>query len=260
MTTALITGASSGIGLELARLLAADRHDLILVARNADRLQNLAEELQRSQRVRVEIIASDLGRPDGVDQVLQKLGGAPVDILVNNAGCGEFDRFQDADWADYRQTLQVNMVALTQLTHALLPNMLQRGAGQVVNVASTGAFQPLPWMAVYGASKAYVLSLTEALAYELRHTGVRVLAYCPGATASGFASAAGAEQSNNFKQGRTVAPVEVAEDIRRLILKGRRGVAVHGALNCLMAHLAPMSPRTWVMAIAERTMAPKTQR
>ncbi len=259
MSTAVITGASSGIGYELARLLAADKHDLVLIARSGDKLTKLGKELQHAYGVRVDVIAVDLSTADGASKVLEGLAGRPVDILVNNAGTGEFDRFQEVAWDDYRSTLQVNVTALTQLTHGLLPSMVRRGAGQVVNIASTGAFQPLPWMAVYGATKVYVLSLTEALAYELRGTGVRVLAYCPGATSSGFAAAANAEHSNNFKQSRVVSAAEVAADIRKYIQKGARGVAVHGWFNCLMAHLAPMSPRAIVLAIADRTMAPKKE-
>ncbi len=176
---ALVTGASSGIGLELARLLAADGYALTLVARRGSTLELIAAELGDAQ-----VVAADLGVPGAVEQVV---AAAPaVDVLVNNAGVGDFGPFAATDPNKTATMLQLNIAALTELTRAYLPGMLERGHGQVLNVASTAAFQPGPLMAVYYATKAYVLSFSEAVAEEVRGSGVTVTALCPGPTESGF--------------------------------------------------------------------------
>ncbi len=257
MTTVLITGASGGIGRALALELGARNFDLVLVARNTIELRRLAQQIRdKHPGVGVTTHSVDLAQPGAASALIQALGDAPIDILVNNAGSGEFGKFQEVDWPRYAGTLQLNMVALTELTHGLLPAMLRRQTGQIVNIASTASFQPLPWMAVYGATKAYVLSLSEALAYELRGSGVKVLAFCPGATHSGFASAAQAQQSNNFKEGHTASPESVARAIAKQIAGQRGGVSVHGTMNAIMAALAPVSPRAIVLRMTDRTMKP----
>ena len=181
---ALITGASTGIGLELAREFAAHGHPLILVARNEAKLQELAGELTRAHGVEATVIATDLGERNGpallFDSVLQR--GLDVGILVNNAGVMETGAFQEADTEALVAIVRLNVEALTALTSLFLKPMLSRGSGRILNVASLAGFQPLPSMAVYAASKAYVLSLTEALAEEMRGKGVTVSALCPGFT------------------------------------------------------------------------------
>ncbi|HLM57292.1 MAG TPA: SDR family NAD(P)-dependent oxidoreductase, partial [Pyrinomonadaceae bacterium] len=172
--TALVTGASGGIGEELARLFAADGHDLVLVARSEDKLNALAKELSAKHGVETLVLASDLARPEAPREIFEQLGreGVVVDALVNNAGFGSYGLFAETELEKELELLQVNVVALTHLTKLFLPIMITLKQGYVMNVASTAAFQPGPLMAVYYASKAYVLSLSEALANECEGTGV----------------------------------------------------------------------------------------
>jgi uncharacterized protein len=177
MSTALVTGASGGIGLEIARVLARE-HDLVLVARSADRLHEVAAELGGAR-----VLAIDLAEPGAVARIVDEV--PDLDVLVNNAGLGDFAPFAEADPAKLDALIALNIGVLTKLTRAYLPGMLDRKRGRILNVASTASFQPGPLMAVYYATKAYVLSLSEALAQETRGTGVTVTALCPGPTASG---------------------------------------------------------------------------
>ena len=192
-TTALITGASSGIGEVFARELAARGADVVLVARNEGKLAELAGELASKHSVKAEVLAADLGQPGAGRALAEQVAarGLTVDVLINNAGFGFLSPLVKTD-ADMMSTMvALNVAALTDLTHAFLPGMVERDRGAVVNVASTAAFQPVPYMAVYGATKAYVLSFTEALWGETKGTGVRVTCLCPGATATAFFETAG---------------------------------------------------------------------
>lgn len=168
--TALITGASGGIGYELAKVFASNGYNLILVARSTDKLQQIQTELAQSHNIQTHVISQDLSQADSpltlFDQIQQQ--GLAVDVLVNNAGFGDYGPFASADWSKQGALLQLNMVTLTQLTRLFLPPMLERGSGKILNVASTAAFQPGPFMATYYASKSYVMSFTEALAHELQ--------------------------------------------------------------------------------------------
>src|SRR5580765_8141121 len=198
---AVVTGASSGIGLALSRLLARDGHDLVIVAQHAERLAEVARELTAQCGVRVVEIAADLSEwaaPLEITGELKRHGLTP-DVLVNNAGFGLRGMFAELDLGEQLRMVHVNVSALTHLTGLLLPDMIARGRGRVLNVASTAAFQPGPLMAVYYATKAYVLSFSQALAEELRNSGVTVTALCPGATATDFADTAGVGNSNLFK-------------------------------------------------------------
>ncbi len=191
LTHTLITGASAGLGVELARLFAADGHPLVLVARNGDRLAALADVLRRDYEVDVRCLIADLADPDSVPALVATLQdeGLGIRHLVNNAGVGAYGPFDERDWATYRRLLDLNINALTGLTHLLLPPLVAGAPDAfrgVMNVASTAAFQPGPLMAVYFASKAYVLSFSEALHEELRGTGVTVTAFCPGPTSTEF--------------------------------------------------------------------------
>ena len=192
---ALVTGASSGIGADLARELARDGHDLVLSARSIEPMQALAAELEADGAGAV-VIAADLSRPGGATELAGAIAarGLDIDVLVNNAGLGGIGRFDQMEPQRISDMLQVNIVALTELTRLLLPGMVARRRGKVLLVASTASFQPGPRMAAYFATKAYVLSLGEALAYELRATGVTVTTLCPGATATNFFKAAGANE------------------------------------------------------------------
>ena len=197
--TALVTGASSGIGLELARLFAHDGYDLILVARSVEKLDRLGAELSARHGIRARTVGADLGSPDAPGAIAETLKQAAVriDVLVNNAGYGVHGPFAKTELQTELDLLRVNVVALTHLTKLLLPTMLARRAGRILNVASTAGFQPGPLMAVYSASKAYVLSFSEALAEELAGTGVTVTTLCPGPVLTGFQARAGLDGAGN---------------------------------------------------------------
>ena len=247
--TALVTGASGGIGEELARLFAAGGHDLVLVARSADKLARLAEELGAGHKVAARVIASDLARPEAPREIFEELRAAGVEIgaLVNNAGFGSYGPFAETDLRRELELLQVNVVALTHLTKLFLPAMIARKGGYVMNVASTASFQPGPLMAVYYASKAYVLNFSEALSNETEGTNVFVSALCPGPTDTNFVAAAGMERSKLFDRAimdsRTVAEIGY-----RGLLEGRR-VVIPGFKNALMARTVGFLPRGMVMNI-----------
>jgi short-subunit dehydrogenase len=247
--TALVTGASGGIGEELARLFAADGHNLVLVARSADKLQRLSEELGAKHNTSARVVASDLSRPEAPREIFEELGheGINVDALVNNAGIGSWGLFAETDLQQELELLQINIVALTHLTKLFLPSMIARGRGYLCNVASTAAFQPGPLMAVYYASKAYVLSLTEALANECEGTGVRVSALCPGPTETGFVAAAGMSESKLFDRGAMTAR-EVAEIGYRGLLAGKT-IVIPGTRNALVAHTVGFMPRKLVTKV-----------
>lgn len=199
----LITGASSGIGLELARLFAAAGSDLVLVARREDHLSELADELRADHDITVRVLPADLSQPSAPLAIHEVVRGAAIDIdiLVNNAGFGAQGSVAELSIARQLQMMQVNMTTLVELTRRLLPGMIHRGWGGILNVASTAAFQSGPYMAVYYASKAFVLSFTEALAGELAETEIQVTCLAPGPTATGFAAVAGIEDSVLFKAG-----------------------------------------------------------
>jgi uncharacterized protein len=247
--TALVTGASGGIGEELARLFAADGHDLVLVARSRDKLARLAAELEERHNVAARVLAADLARAEAPREIFEELNGAgvPVDALVNNAGFGSYGLFAETDLRSELELLQVNVVALTHLSKLFLPGMLARRSGYLMNVASTAGFQPGPLMAVYYASKAYVVSLSEALANECEGTGVTVSALCPGPTETGFVAAAGMEQSKLFERGAMTARA-VAEAGYRGMLAGRT-LVIPGLRNALVARAVGMLPRKMVTKV-----------
>ena len=247
--TALVTGASGGIGEELARLFASDGHSLVLVARSRDKLERLAAELGERHHVPARVVASDLSHPESPREIFEELEGAGVsiDALVNNAGFGSYGLFAETELRHELGLLQVNVVALTHLTKLFLPGMLARGRGYVLNVASTAAFQPGPLMAVYYASKAYVLSLSEALSNECEGTGVRVSALCPGPTETGFVAAAGMGDSKLFDRAVMDART-VAEAGYRGLLAGRP-VVIPGTRNNLLARSIGFFPRGLVTRV-----------
>jgi hypothetical protein len=247
--TALVTGASGGIGEELARLFAADGHGLVLVARSRDKLARLAEELHEKHGVGARVLAADLARAGAPQEIFDELRGAgvAVDALVNNAGFGSYGLFAETDLRSELDLLQVNVVALTHLTKLFLPGMLARGRGYVMNVASTAAFQPGPLMAVYYASKAYVLSFSEALANECGGTGVRVSALCPGPTETGFVAAAGMGDSKLFDRAVMDARTVAVEGYRGLL--AGKAVVIPGARNNLVARTVGLFPRNLVTRV-----------
>ena len=252
----LITGASAGIGAELARYFAAEGCELVLVARRLERLEALADSLEREFRVRCSAIAADLGQPRAGRALAADLErrGLAVDVLVNNAGFGDRGRFAEQDDDRLRQMIDLNVTELVGLTRALLPGMIARGRGGVLNVASTAAFQAGPYMAVYYATKAFVLSFTEALAVELDGTGVGATCVCPGATHTEFAEVAGMADSKLFELSAMGA-----EPVARLAHRGfRRGrtVVVTGRVNRLGTIFAQLAPRALTRRMVARLQAP----
>ena len=233
---ALITGASSGIGLELARLFAADGVDLVLVARRTERLEKLKIELEHRYKINAHVIASDLSLSQSPEEVFAetKRMGLEIDCLVNNAGFGQLGEFSEIDWQKEADMIQLNVIALTHLTKLYLPEMLAKGRGRILNVASTAAFQPGPLMAVYFATKAYVLSFSSAIAEELRNTGVTVTTLCPGPTASEFQMVADMENVSMLKRRKLPTSAEVAEYGYNAMKKGKR-IAIPGFSNKLLA-------------------------
>lgn len=247
MPTALITGASSGLGADFARLFAKDGYELVLVARSEDKLRELARDLG----VKTTVIAADLSRPNAAADVVAQLGAIEIDALVNNAGVGLAGAFIETDLQTELDMIQLNVVALTQLTKLLLPAMLQRGRGKILNVASTASFQPGPLMAVYYATKAYVLSFSEAIAEELRKTPVTVTALCPGPTATGFVAAANVSETRLF----TLMPPMESEKVARIgyeAMKRGRRVVIPGVKNKLLAESVRVSPRRVVTTIVRK--------
>lgn len=255
---ALITGASSGIGYELAKLFARDGYDLALVARDRQKLDALAQAMRRQHGISASVLPADLSLPEAPETVWRALEASPVDVLVNNAGFGAYGAFARTELAEQLRMIQVNATALTHLTRLFLPGMIQRGRGKILNVASTAAFQPGPLMAVYYASKAYVLSFSEAVANELRGSGVSVTALCPGPTTTDFQRRAGIERTR-LMRGRIMDAETVARAGYRGLLSGRT-VVVPGLRNRLLSVAVRLPPRDavtqMVRSIQEQRQAP----
>lgn len=249
--TALVTGASSGIGCELAKRFARDGHNLVLVARDKERLDKLAEELRRDHTVEVLVIVQDLVLPLSPEEVYREVqrNGVCVSYLVNNAGFGVNEAFSGMPLENILGMIQVNITTLTHLTKLFLPDMVERKFGRVLNVASTAAFMPGPFLAVYFATKAYVLSFSEAIAEELKGTGVSVTALCPGATHTAFAERAGMSNAVLFKSN-----VMTAQDVAAIgysaMMRGK-SLAIAGFSNRAMAFSVRFSPRWLVMKITK---------
>jgi len=248
--TALVTGASAGLGAELSWLFARDGHDLVLVARRRDKLDVLAGEIEKKHGVKVLVLPSDLSLPDATPKLVAALEekGVAIEYLVNNAGFGTNGAFSGLEVGRELEMIQLNITTLVHLTRLLLPAMLARKSGRILNLGSTAGFQPGPFMAGYYASKAFVNSFTEALWYELRGTGVTATVSCPGATATEFAAVAGLKESGLFKLGAMGAP-EVAGDAYHAMMAGRRMV-IHGWKNKLGVQSLRLSPRRVVLGLA----------
>jgi len=251
METVLITGASSGIGLELAKCFAADGSRLILVARNRDALQKLADELRLKHKVETVILTADLSLPEAPKQIVEKLAAQKlsVDVLVNNAGFGLHGEFREMPLPKQLEIIKVNVNALVELTGLILPDMLQRRAGGILNVGSVAGFIPGPGLAIYYATKAFVQSFSEALAEELDGTGVSVTVVCPGPTETNF---------NNVARGNKVRKLQskkmTAEDVARIgyrDFRRKRVISITGFQNKFLIHLARFLPRQTVRRIVK---------
>lgn len=253
MKVALITGASSGIGFELAKIFAQNKHHVVLVARRLDKLEELAQEIKSTYGVEALVIAKDLAENNAAQEVYDELKGKNirVDYLVNNAGFGEFGFFKELNWEMQSKMIDLNVKTLTHFTKLFGFDMMERKSGKIMNVASTAAFQPGPLQAVYFATKAFVLSLSEALHNEFSDYKVTVTALCPGATATGFASVADMEGQGFFKNKNLPTGKEVAEYGYKAMMKGK-SVAVHGFMNSILAQSPRIMPRELTTTIVRK--------
>ena len=250
---ALVTGASLGIGRAFAEVLAENKCDLVLVARSEDKLNDLAKTLRSDHGVNVHVIAKDLSELRSIEALVAELTEKKIkiDYLVNNAGFGLLGFFTETDWEAEHRMIELNITALTYLTKIFAREMTKRGSGRILNVASTAAFQPGPKMAVYFATKAYVLSLTEALANELQGSGVTITALCPGPTESGFQTAAKIKDEPLFNRMKPASSEEVARFGYGAMMKGET-IAVHGLLNKIGAKTVGFFPRKMVAGMVRK--------
>lgn len=242
---ALVTGASAGIGKEIAVLLAQRGYDLILVARSEDKLNLLANELSAQHGVRTRVLAHDLSVPGSVAQLMNRVGTdvAQIEVLINNAGFGLAGRFADADSRRLSEMVQLNVLTLMELTRAVLPSLQARNNGYIMNVASAVAFQPCPHFAAYGATKAFVLSFSQALSVELSGSGVSVTAVCPGSTATDFHQVSGSDRSFVAKL-MDASDAVAREGVSALF--ARRSSVVTGLMNKPLPLLNRLVPRMWM--------------
>jgi len=253
---ALVTGASSGIGMELARIMAADGWDLVLVARSAETLKDLAADLAGKYGRDARALPLDLSRPDAAEQVAVWLDarGLAVDALVNNAGYATYGPFADTPVEDTLGMLRLNMEALTHLTLLLLPGMRERRRGWILNVASAAAFQPGPFMAGYYATKAYILHLSEALGAELAPEGILVSALCPGPVKTGFGARAGVKRTRLFRMLQYVDAADVARAGYQAMLRGKP-VVIPGLWNRIVAWSMRLVSRRAAVRLVHRLQA-----
>ncbi|MDX2375228.1 SDR family oxidoreductase [Microbacterium sp. LRZ72] len=254
-TTVLITGASSGIGEEFAARFAARGADVVLVARREQRLRDLAAELTERHGVAATVIPMDLAQPEAAERLRADLEarGIRIDTLINNAGFGKRGPFVDEDPGRMAAMIQLNVTALVALTHAFLPQLISAGRGALVNLASVVAYQPTPSMAVYGATKAFVLNFTEAIAYETRGTGLRVLALSPGSTATEFFEIAEAEE---IASRGVQSPAQVVDTaLKALDRRSTPPSVVSGASNTIATTLSALVPRRVALEASGRMLA-----
>jgi len=251
--TALITGATKGIGYELTKLFAGDSYNLVLVARNKARLEEIQEDLNKKHNIDITIIAKDLSIENAALEIFRETIDKQIiiDVLVNNAGIGDFKLFSDEDFSKISQIMQVNIVSLTELTRFYLKGMVHRKEGRILNVSSMAAFQPGPYMAVYYASKAYVQSFSEAIASELKGTGVTVTALCPGPTRSGFQSEVGSEGSRLSKLNLLSSSEDVAKSGYRALHDGRN-VVIPGFINTSLRNTSRIIPRRTTIHVVRK--------
>ncbi len=255
--TALVTGASGGIGKAIAEQFAKNGVNLIITARRLNVLESLSEEWSGRYQISVEVHQSDLSVPGAAEELADTiLSASPgVDYLVNNAGYGSFGLFAESDLENELSMMTINMAALTVLTKKFLPSILER-KGKIMNLGSTASFQPGPYMAVYYATKAYVLSFSEALASELEGTGVTVTALCPGPTRSGFQEKASMKDSGLVKGRKIPTAEEVGIAGYKAMMAGKR-VYIHGAMNTIMAQATRFLPRKMVTSVVKNMSKPK---
>jgi len=251
--TALVTGASSGIGYELTKLLARDGYGLVLVSSNRDKLTRVAKEVEDTYQVPVRVIVKDLSQADAAKEVFEELerDAVSVDVLINNAGFGGYGYFYKTDLTHELNMIQCNVVSIVQLTKLFLHGMITRGSGRVMNVASTAAFQPGPLMTIYYATKAFVLSFSEALSSELNGTGVSVTALCPGPTKTEFGKRAGIDRTRLLNMGISQTADVVAKKGYRGLMKGTP-LVIPGIFNKLGSFSLRFMPRRLVPFVVKK--------
>lgn len=253
---AVVTGASSGLGRGIASRLAERGMSLVLTGRNEARLQETAQHIHRATPgAKIETVAADLSTPHGLAALLEYVGDRWIEVLINNAGFGSYGAFVEADSAREAEEIAVDVGAVVALARAFLPDMIARGSGGILNVASTIAFQPGPYQAVYGASKAFVLSFSQALWYEARAAGVAVTALCPGPTRTGFVDALGADVGHTAIYRRLADPGPVIDAGLRALDKGR-AVIIPGLRNKVMAASGRFMPSEWITRVSARLLRP----
>ncbi|HVL01705.1 MAG TPA: SDR family oxidoreductase [Dongiaceae bacterium] len=258
LTTALVTGASSGIGYEISKVLAAEGHDLVLVARREERLQQLAQYLAKDFKIEVTVLAADLSDLSEIDRIFDTLKqrNIPVDILVNNAGFGSLGPFTADDRNMEIDQILVNVAATTYMTKKFAVDMVKRGLGKILNIASLSGFSPWPYMAVYGATKAYIIEFSEALRAELKGTGVSVTVSCPGPTASEFHRISGTDNVGLLRFIPVTGSAQMARASVAAMHK-RKGVVVHGVLSHGYYWLARILPRNFMLRFMKIILKPK---
>jgi hypothetical protein len=256
MATALITGASNGIGLELAKIHASKGDNLVLVARNISKLNQIKTELESQYKISVHIIGKDLSLPNAPQEVYDELKhkNIVIDYLINNAGFGDYGFFYETNWEKELQMINLNITALTHFTKLFLQDMIKHKSGKIMNVASTAAFQSGPTMAIYYASKAYVLSFSEAIDNEVSDKGVTVTTLCPGPTETGFLEAAALQDSKLFKGKKIAGAKEVAEYGHKAMMQGKT-VAIQGFMNRVMANAVRFIPRALAVKVVRGIQA-----
>ncbi|MEG3836836.1 SDR family oxidoreductase [Microcoleus sp. MON2_D6] len=262
MPTSLITGASGGIGAAFAAELAKRQHNLILVARSEDKLRQLAAQLQQEFNILVEIIVQDLTAPGATNAVFDAVvkKGWTVDLLVNNAGFGDYGAFADRPLAKQLTMVQLNIVALVELSHLFLQGMRERKSGSIINVASIAAFQPMPYLSMYAATKAFVLSFSEALWAENKDLGIRVLCLCPGPTESNFFAVAEFPQSMASSSWQKLVPAaEVVRDALKALDKNESNVVTGGIPNQIIANMPRLMPRELLVKSVEKVFRAKDE-
>ncbi|MBD2200036.1 MULTISPECIES: SDR family NAD(P)-dependent oxidoreductase [Calothrix] len=260
MSAALITGASSGIGAVFAQELAKQNKNLVLVARSEEKLQQIAATLQAQYPISIQIIKQDLTEADAVNQIFSKLESQQIniDFLVNNAGFGEYGAFTQTQWERNQKMIQLNILALVELTYKFLPSMIRNNYGRIINVASIAAFQPMPYVSVYGATKAFVLSFTEALWAENQNTGVNILALCPGSTKTEFFQEAGWGQysTNSSAYQNADEPLTVVKIALKAIEQGNSYSVPGNFVNQIIVNIPRLLPRKMTAKFVEQSFRP----
>ncbi|NEQ31667.1 MAG: SDR family oxidoreductase [Leptolyngbya sp. SIO4C5] len=259
MTTVLITGASAGIGAAFARALAAQKYNLVLVARSEGQLKAIAQQLAAQHDIQAHVITQDLTESNAAEAVAAAVAakGLTIDWLINNAGFGRYGKFAQVDKQTHLQMVQLNVMALVDLTHQFLPAMLQQQSGYIINVSSTAAFQPIPYMSIYAATKAFVLSFSEALWAENKDKGIKVLAVCPGPTRTQFADRANFPDSMAERMGQNYdSSEEVVKDALKALKQGQSTVVTGSFSNKVVAALPRLLPRQNVVKLVGQLFEP----